>query len=117
MLIQGRPDGGEHQQQSEEKGNEMALSSGEDRKELKVWKVQLALKIAAKPRTVDTEQKQIIYAFGRFGEGGPCTNHAILRQRIWPSQIRFLENTERDARIGVRGRRQGSNGETGTAET
>jgi hypothetical protein len=35
---------------------------GEDRKELREWKVQLALKNAGKPRTFVNEQKQLRYA-------------------------------------------------------
>jgi hypothetical protein len=33
---------------------------------LRGWKVQLALKIARKPRTLDTEQKKLRYAAGRL---------------------------------------------------
>jgi hypothetical protein len=33
---------------------------------LREWKVQLALKIAGKPRTFDNEQKKLIYAVRRL---------------------------------------------------
>jgi hypothetical protein len=39
---------------------------GEDRKELRGWKVQLALKIASKPRMFNPEQKKLSYAVGRL---------------------------------------------------
>jgi hypothetical protein len=39
---------------------------GEDRKELRGWKVQLALKMARKPRTFDSEQKKLRYTVGRL---------------------------------------------------
>jgi hypothetical protein len=40
--------------------------SGEDRKELRGWKVQLALAMGGKPRTFNTEQKKLRYTVGRL---------------------------------------------------
>jgi hypothetical protein len=54
-LTEGRTGGGGHHEDKEEKGSEIARFSGEDRKELRGWKVQLALKIAGKPKMFDTE--------------------------------------------------------------
>jgi hypothetical protein len=39
---------------------------GENRQELRGWKVQLALRIAGKPKTYDTKQKNLRYAVGRL---------------------------------------------------
>jgi hypothetical protein len=64
--TEGRTGGGGNHEDKEEKGSEIACFSGEDRKEIRRWKVQLALKIAGKPRTFDTEQKKLRYAVGRL---------------------------------------------------
>jgi hypothetical protein len=56
---------GQHEDK-EEKSSEIARFSGEDRKEFRGWKVQLALKIARKRRTFDTKQKKLRYAVGRL---------------------------------------------------
>jgi hypothetical protein len=64
-LTEGRAGGGGNHEDKEEKGSEIARFSGEDRKELRGWKVQLALKIVGKPRSFDTEQKTPRYAVGR----------------------------------------------------
>jgi uncharacterized coiled-coil DUF342 family protein len=60
-LTAGRIGGGEHHEDKEKKGSEIAHFSGEHRKELKGWKVQLALRIAGKPRTFNTKQKKLRY--------------------------------------------------------
>jgi chromosome segregation ATPase len=60
-LMEGRT--GEREER-DEKVNEIASFSGEDRKELRGWKVQLALKIAGKPKVFNTEQKKLRYAVG-----------------------------------------------------
>jgi hypothetical protein len=65
-LTEGRTGGGGHHEDQEEKGSAIARFSGEDRKELRGWKVQLALRIAGKPRTFDTEQKKLRYTVGRL---------------------------------------------------
>jgi hypothetical protein len=65
-LTEGRTGSGGHHEGKEEKGSKIACFSGEDRKELRGWKVQLALKIAGKPRTFETEQKKLRYAVGRL---------------------------------------------------
>jgi type IV secretory pathway VirB10-like protein len=66
-LTEGRTGGGGgHPEEREEKGSETDHFSGKDRKELRGWKVQLALNIARKPRTLDTEQKKLGYAVGRL---------------------------------------------------
>jgi len=44
----------------------MARFSGEDRKERQRWKMQLALKIAGKPKAFNMEQKKLRYALGRL---------------------------------------------------
>jgi chromosome segregation ATPase len=56
-LMEGRIGGGGNHEDKEEQGSKIARFSGEDRKDLRGWKVQLALKIAGKPRTFDTKQK------------------------------------------------------------
>ena len=60
-LTEGRT--GEREDR-EEKVNEIASLSGENRKELRGWKVQLVLKMAGKPRAFNTEQKKLRYAVG-----------------------------------------------------
>jgi hypothetical protein len=40
----------------------------EDRKELRGWKVLLALRIAGKPRMFDTKQKKLRYTVGQLGK-------------------------------------------------
>jgi hypothetical protein len=65
-LTEGRTGGGGQHEEREEKGSEIARFSGENRQELRGWKVQLALKIAGKPKTYDTEQKKLRYAVGRL---------------------------------------------------
>jgi hypothetical protein len=64
-LTEGRKSEGE-EKELEEKGNEIAQFSGTDRKELRGWKVQLALKIVGKPKTFNTEHKKLRYAVGRL---------------------------------------------------
>jgi hypothetical protein len=64
-LTDGRT-GGEGHRKREENGSEIARFSGEDRKELRGWKVHLPLKITGKPRIFDTKQKKLQYAFGRL---------------------------------------------------
>src|SRR6202022_1065679 len=54
------------EKEHEEKGNEINRFGGTNRKELRGWKVQLALKIAGKPITYNTEQKKLRYAVGRL---------------------------------------------------
>ena len=51
-------------EEREEKVNDIASFSGENRRELRGWKVQLALKIAGKPKAFNTEQKKLRYAVG-----------------------------------------------------
>jgi hypothetical protein len=63
-LTEGRTGGGGNHEEKEEKGSEIAHFLEEDRKELRGWKVQLALKIAGKPRTFNTEQKKLRYVVG-----------------------------------------------------
>jgi hypothetical protein len=65
-LTNGRTGGEGQQTEREERGEKIARFSGEDRKELRGWKVQLALHIAGKPRAFDTEQKKLRYAVGRL---------------------------------------------------
>jgi hypothetical protein len=65
-LTERRTHGGGHHEDKEQKGNSIARFLGEDRKELSGWKVQLALRIAGKPRTFDTEQKKLRYAVGQL---------------------------------------------------
>jgi hypothetical protein len=60
-LTEGKTGGGG---QPEEIGSEIAHSSEVDRKELRGWQVQLALKIAWKPRTFNTKQKKLRYTVG-----------------------------------------------------
>jgi hypothetical protein len=57
-LTEGRT-GVEGYGEKEEKGSEIACFSGENRQELRGWKVQLALKIAGKPRSFHTEQQKL----------------------------------------------------------
>jgi hypothetical protein len=54
-LTEGRIGGGRDRAEWEKKGSEIARFSGKDRKELRECMVELALKIAGKPRTFDTE--------------------------------------------------------------
>jgi hypothetical protein len=63
-LTEGRTGGGGNHDDKEEKGCEIPRFLGEDWKELRGWKVQLALKIAGRPRTFDNEQKKLRYAVG-----------------------------------------------------
>jgi hypothetical protein len=65
-LIEGRTGSGGQHEEREEKGSEIARFSGENRQEVRGWKVQLALKIAGKPKTYDPEQKKLRYAVGRL---------------------------------------------------
>jgi hypothetical protein len=65
-LTEGRRGGEGHHEKREEKGNEIACFSGKDRKELRGWKVHLALKMTGNSRTFDTEHKQLRYAVGRL---------------------------------------------------
>jgi hypothetical protein len=65
-LTEGRTGRGGNYEDREKKGNGIARLSGEDRKELRGWKVQLALKIAGKPRAFDSEQKKMRYVVGRL---------------------------------------------------
>jgi hypothetical protein len=66
MLTNRRIGSEEQQEKREEKGNEIVHFSSEDRNELTRWKVQLALKMAGKPRTFNTEQKKLRYAVERL---------------------------------------------------
>jgi hypothetical protein len=63
-LTEGRTGSGGQHEDKEEIGSEIARFSGENRKELRGWKFQLALKIAGKPRTFDIEQKNPRYVVG-----------------------------------------------------
>jgi hypothetical protein len=63
-LTEGRTGGGGNHEEREEKGNKIAHFSGEDRKGLRGRKVQLALKIAGKPRSFNTKQKKLRYVVG-----------------------------------------------------
>jgi hypothetical protein len=60
-LSEGRT-GGERYGERGEKGSKIVRFSGENRPELRGWKVQLALNIAGKPRSFDTEEKKLRYA-------------------------------------------------------
>ena len=63
-LTEGRRGEEREEREREEKVNDIASFSGEDRKELRGWKVQLALKIAGKPKAFSNEQKKLRYAVG-----------------------------------------------------
>jgi ribosomal protein S15P/S13E len=65
-LTEGMAGSSGHPEEREDKGSKIAHFSGEDRKELSGWKVQLALKIAGKPMMFDTEQIKPRYALGRL---------------------------------------------------
>ena len=56
-LTEGRSGRDSKEDEKENKGNEIARFSGEDRAELRGWKVQLALKMAGKAKIYNTEQK------------------------------------------------------------
>jgi hypothetical protein len=58
-LTEGRTGSGGKLEDKEDKCSEIAPFSGEHRMELRGWKVQLALKIAGKPREFDTEQTKL----------------------------------------------------------
>lgn len=62
-LTEGRTSGTEGDEMNE-KVNEIASILDEDRKELQGWKVQLALKIAGRPKAFYTKQKKLRYAVG-----------------------------------------------------
>jgi chromosome segregation ATPase len=60
-LTERSSGGGGHQEEKEENSGNIVHFTGEDRKELRGWQVQLALRIAGKPKTFNTEQKKLWY--------------------------------------------------------
>jgi flagellar biosynthesis chaperone FliJ len=64
LQLTERRTGGTGDSEKDEKVNDICSFSGEDRKELQGWKVQLALKIVGRPRVFDTKQKQLRYVVG-----------------------------------------------------